>query len=200
MELQKIAQYKAYKRRTRQELRTPSSGCVQFHFLSRHKATKIKQIYYIKMWYVHVFAFFWGQTQIISCRCLVLPPFKIPGTRKTWPFRSFPQRPSSLLHLLVTIETHRRICICSFGNFTDDSLTVGYARLPSSISGVYIYIYIYILCHNIYEYHAVALFWFKAEKQKRIPLQPTWNFLKASLCKNPQSASMDIKVIHELRK
>ena len=144
VELQKIAQYKAYKRRTRHELRTPSSGCVQVHFLSRHKANKIKQIYYIKMWYVHVFAFFWGQTQIISCRCLVLPPFKIPGTRKTWPFRSFPQRPSSLLHLLVTIETHRRICICSFGNFTDDSLTVGYARLPSSISGVYIYIY--ILC------------------------------------------------------
>ena len=36
-ELQKIAQYKAY--RTRHELRTPSSACVQFHFLSRTRQT-----------------------------------------------------------------------------------------------------------------------------------------------------------------
>ena len=45
--------------------------------------------------------------------------------------------PNYLLHLLVTSETHRRICISSFGSCTEDSLTVGYARLPSSISGVY---------------------------------------------------------------
>jgi hypothetical protein len=113
----------------------PVPGRRTWRLTFRPSAWPKKYIYYIhkfiKTWYLP----FFGQTQIISYRCLVLPHSKIPGTRKTWPFRSF--FPIDL-HLLVTSETHRRICMSSFGSFTVDSLTVGYARLPSSISGVYI--------------------------------------------------------------